>query len=165
MPLVVVDGHPDRPILAQQLPQHLQTRQHHAQPLAVLQVVVVVLERALGVVGRVNENALHAPTVERQQGLERRYAAVLGTHLGRAEADIQLAQAAALQAALVAKGLSPRPLAVAGAYEREAIRLHVFGRFEDLLVAAESHPAMLVYLDQAKRRRFFRLWRAALGLE
>ena len=34
-------------------------------------------------------------------------------------------------------------------YEREAIRPHVFGRFEDLLVAAESHPAMLVYLDQA----------------
>jgi iron(III) transport system substrate-binding protein len=26
-------------------------------------------------------------------------------------------------------------------------------------------PGVLVYLDQAKRRRFFRLWRAALGLE
>lgn len=37
---------------------------------------------------------------------------------------------------------------VVGAYEREAIRPHVFGHFADLLVAAESHPAMLHYLDQ-----------------
>jgi uncharacterized protein (DUF1800 family) len=36
---------------------------------------------------------------------------------------------------------------MAGAYEREAIRPHVLGRFVDLLVAAESHPAMLFYLD------------------
>lgn len=37
---------------------------------------------------------------------------------------------------------------VAGAYEREAIRPHAFGRFADMLVAAETHPAMLHYLDQ-----------------
>ncbi len=37
-----------------------------------------------------------------------------------------------------------------GQYEREAIRPHVFGRFEDLALAAESHPAMLLYLDQAQ---------------
>jgi len=36
---------------------------------------------------------------------------------------------------------------MAGTYEREAIRPHVFGRFEDMLVAAESHPAMLDFLD------------------
>lgn len=35
-------------------------------------------------------------------------------------------------------------------YEREAIRPHVFGRFADLAVAAEQHPAMLLYLDQAQ---------------
>ena len=35
-------------------------------------------------------------------------------------------------------------------YEREAIRPHVFGRFEDLVLAAEQHPAMLLYLDQAR---------------
>jgi uncharacterized protein (DUF1800 family) len=35
----------------------------------------------------------------------------------------------------------------AGPYEREAIRPHVLGRFGDMLQAAESHPAMLVYLD------------------
>jgi uncharacterized protein (DUF1800 family) len=34
------------------------------------------------------------------------------------------------------------------AYEREAIRPHVLGRFTDLLLAAEGHPAMLFYLDQ-----------------
>jgi uncharacterized protein (DUF1800 family) len=35
----------------------------------------------------------------------------------------------------------------AGAFEREAIRPHVFGRFSDLLLAVETHPAMLLYLD------------------
>lgn len=37
-----------------------------------------------------------------------------------------------------------------GQYEREAIRPHVFGKFEDLAQAAEQHPAMLLYLDQAQ---------------
>lgn len=37
-----------------------------------------------------------------------------------------------------------------GPFEREAIRPHVFGRFEDLLVASSTHPAMLTYLDQAQ---------------
>jgi uncharacterized protein (DUF1800 family) len=41
-----------------------------------------------------------------------------------------------------------RPLA--GAYEREAIRPHVLGRFHDMLLAAETHPAMLIYLDNAR---------------
>jgi uncharacterized protein (DUF1800 family) len=36
---------------------------------------------------------------------------------------------------------------MAGAYEREAIRPHVLGRFTDLVLAAEGHPAMLFYLD------------------
>ena len=36
---------------------------------------------------------------------------------------------------------------MAGGYEREAIRPHVLGRFGDMLLAAESHPAMLIYLD------------------
>ena len=39
---------------------------------------------------------------------------------------------------------------VADPFEREAIRPHVFGRFEDLLVASSTHPAMLMYLDQAQ---------------
>jgi len=40
--------------------------------------------------------------------------------------------------------------AMAGGYEREAIRAHVLGRFSDMLQAAESHPAMLYYLDNAQ---------------
>jgi uncharacterized protein (DUF1800 family) len=32
-------------------------------------------------------------------------------------------------------------------FERDAIRPHVFGRFEDLLLATARHPAMLFYLD------------------
>jgi uncharacterized protein (DUF1800 family) len=38
---------------------------------------------------------------------------------------------------------------MSGAYEREAIRPHVLGKFVDLALAAEGHPAMLFYLDQA----------------
>ena len=39
---------------------------------------------------------------------------------------------------------------LAGSYEADAIRPHVLGRFEDLLLAAVRHPAMLLYLDQAQ---------------
>ncbi|MGO9389848.1 DUF1800 domain-containing protein [Rhodoblastus sp.] len=45
----------------------------------------------------------------------------------------------------VAKGGPTR--AAAGAFEREAIRPNVLGRFSDMLLAVESHPAMLFYLD------------------
>lgn len=41
-------------------------------------------------------------------------------------------------------------VALAGLLEFEAIRPHIFGRFEDMLVAVEQHPAMLLYLDQAQ---------------
>jgi uncharacterized protein (DUF1800 family) len=37
--------------------------------------------------------------------------------------------------------------AAAGAFEREAIRPFVLGRFADMLLAVEHHPAMLFYLD------------------
>jgi uncharacterized protein (DUF1800 family) len=41
-----------------------------------------------------------------------------------------------------------QPLAaLAGLYELEAIRPHVTGNFYDLLLAAERHPAMILYLD------------------
>jgi uncharacterized protein (DUF1800 family) len=49
----------------------------------------------------------------------------------------------------VSAGKTPvRPLA--GAYEREVIRAHALGRFADLLMAVETHPAMLIYLDNAR---------------
>ncbi|EKS29425.1 DUF1800 domain-containing protein [Afipia felis] len=35
----------------------------------------------------------------------------------------------------------------AGSFEREVIRPHVLGRFSDMLLAVEQHPAMLFYLD------------------
>jgi uncharacterized protein (DUF1800 family) len=39
---------------------------------------------------------------------------------------------------------------LAGGYEADAIRPHVLGRFEDLLLAVVRHPGMLLYLDQAQ---------------
>lgn len=44
---------------------------------------------------------------------------------------------------------NPRVRALAGPFEVDAIRAHVTGNFQDLLFAAERHPAMLLYLSQA----------------
>ncbi len=41
-------------------------------------------------------------------------------------------------------------LGFAGLLEMEAIRPHVMGRFGDMLLSVERHPAMLFYLDQAQ---------------
>ena len=41
-------------------------------------------------------------------------------------------------------------LGFAGLLEMESIRPHVTGRFGDMLLAVERHPAMLFYLDQAQ---------------
>ena len=45
---------------------------------------------------------------------------------------------------------NPQVTAFAGAFERDAIRPHVLGRFSDMLLAVERHPAMLTYLNQAQ---------------
>ena len=44
-------------------------------------------------------------------------------------------------------GTEGRVRIVAGAFEREAIRPHLNGSFHDMLAAAESHPAMIFYLN------------------
>ncbi len=44
----------------------------------------------------------------------------------------------------------PFVAAVLGDYVRAAIRPHVTGRFEDMVLAVERHPAMLMYLDNAQ---------------
>ena len=44
----------------------------------------------------------------------------------------------------------PPLFTLAGTFEGEAIRPNVFGKFEDLLMAVEKHPAMLLYLDQVR---------------
>jgi uncharacterized protein (DUF1800 family) len=43
----------------------------------------------------------------------------------------------------------PTLAALAGLYERQVIRAHVFGRYEDMVLSSARHPAMLVYLDNA----------------
>ena len=43
----------------------------------------------------------------------------------------------------------PMP-AIAGLYENEAIRPNVSGKFADLLLAVEKHPAMILYLDNQR---------------
>jgi uncharacterized protein (DUF1800 family) len=44
----------------------------------------------------------------------------------------------------------PGVAGIAGAFEREAIRPHVTGRFADMPLAVAQHPAMLLYLDNAQ---------------
>ena len=43
-----------------------------------------------------------------------------------------------------------KTIGLAGTLEFEAIRPNLFGRFADLMLAVERHPAMLLYLDQAQ---------------
>ncbi|SFN76467.1 Uncharacterized conserved protein, DUF1800 family [Mesorhizobium sp. NFR06] len=47
----------------------------------------------------------------------------------------------------VSAAKAPVVRACAGAFEREAIRPFVLGRFADMLLAVEHHPAMLFFLD------------------
>ncbi|HXG81346.1 MAG TPA: DUF1800 domain-containing protein, partial [Sphingomicrobium sp.] len=42
----------------------------------------------------------------------------------------------------------PQVIGMAGLLEFEAIRPNLMGRFADMLIAVEQHPAMLMYLDQ-----------------
>jgi uncharacterized protein (DUF1800 family) len=41
-------------------------------------------------------------------------------------------------------------IGLSGLLEFEAIRPHMLGKFSDLLLAVEQHPAMLIFLDQAQ---------------
>jgi uncharacterized protein (DUF1800 family) len=41
-------------------------------------------------------------------------------------------------------------IGLAGTLEFEAIRPHILGRFENMLLAVTQHPAMMLYLDQAQ---------------
>ncbi|TAL53491.1 DUF1800 domain-containing protein [Pandoraea sp.] len=43
---------------------------------------------------------------------------------------------------------NPAVAGLAGSFETEAIRPHVLGRFEDMLLAVEQHPAMQIFLNQ-----------------
>ena len=46
-------------------------------------------------------------------------------------------------------GIRPVVRPIAGAFEREAIRPHLLGSFEDMVLAVVQHPAMGLYLDNA----------------
>lgn len=48
------------------------------------------------------------------------------------------------------RGGAPHANLMTAALVDEAIRPHLTGRFADMLFAAETHPAMLVYLDQVR---------------
>lgn len=50
----------------------------------------------------------------------------------------------------VSAAANPAVAALAGHYERTAIRPHVLGRYEEMLLASARHPAMLAYLDNAR---------------
>jgi uncharacterized protein (DUF1800 family) len=47
----------------------------------------------------------------------------------------------------VSTGAKIQVAPLAGSYERDVIRPHVLGRFEDMVMASATHPAMLTYLD------------------
>ncbi|WP_410219097.1 DUF1800 family protein [Paracoccus sp. (in: a-proteobacteria)] len=48
------------------------------------------------------------------------------------------------------RGGTPHTSMMTASLVDEAIRPHLSGRFADMIVAAETHPAMLIYLDQVR---------------
>ena len=74
-----------------------------------------------------------------------RFASALGTDIGFVE---RLVWFWSNHFCVSADKFQVRP--IAGAFEREAVRTHVLGRFGDMLLAVESHPAMLFYLDNER---------------
>ena len=53
IPLVIINANPKAAVLRQKPPQNLQSRADQLQPLAMLQVVIVVLKRGTGIIGRI----------------------------------------------------------------------------------------------------------------
>ncbi len=43
--------------------------------------------------------------------------------------------------------IKPETIALPPSFERDVVRAHAMGRFEDMLMASSQHPGMLIYLD------------------
>lgn len=101
-----------------------------------------------------------APLADRQQAEKALRADVVSTY--RAAVNARVASALVTPTPFVERLVhfwanhfavsteKPAVAVLAGAFEAEAIRPHVLGRFEDMLVAVERHPAMQVFLDQTR---------------
>ena len=104
-------------------------------------------------------NANAQPTEQDKMQEEEDRAANVGVKLVQNEAKVRIQAAVTAKIGFVERLVwfwsnhfcvsTDKSTSMSGAYEREAIRPHVLGRFVDLLTAAESHPAMLYYLDNA----------------
>ena len=71
MRFVIINRDPQRTIIRQQPPDDLQPVAHQGQPDRMLHPVVVMRERAAGVIRRINKHALHLPRKLRLQSLQR----------------------------------------------------------------------------------------------
>ena len=70
MAFVVVQRNPNTAVFRQQFMQEFQTRIHHRQPQAVLQIVIVMGKGRTRVVWRVDKDTFNAAGIKRQQGFQ-----------------------------------------------------------------------------------------------
>lgn len=110
--------------------------------LPALSELVVGTREALSAGGRDGKQAL-------DDALKREQAAAL-TAAARGDRPLRERLVAFWSNHLAISARDNKTAALAGAYERQAIRPRVTGRFEELLTAATQHPAMLVYLDNRR---------------
>ena len=82
--------------------------------------------------------------------LQREAAAVLDARVGTDRPFVERLVAFWSNHLCVSVAGEPLVGPLAGHYERQAIRPHVLGRFEDMVQASAGHPAMLVYLDNLR---------------
>ncbi len=80
---IIVNANPKTAFISQKPPQNLQAGPNQLEPLAVLQIVVVVLKRRAGVVGRVDVDALHLPGILALQCLQRQEVVPVDEHIFR----------------------------------------------------------------------------------
>ena len=110
------------------------------------QVALGDLQKALAA-GKIDRDELRIETRDlnnlRQDALQRRVARAVGAPAGFGE---RLVQFWSDHFTTVAQSAPQHPLAAA--FVDEAVRPHLNGRFADMLAAAETHPMMLVYLNQ-----------------
>ncbi len=82
MSFVVINGDPNATIVREKTSKEFKAWPHHCQPLTVLQIIVVVLERgAAGIVGWIDVDAFHAACVVGEECFQRLKVVTLNEHV------------------------------------------------------------------------------------
>ncbi|WP_233835429.1 DUF1800 domain-containing protein [Paraburkholderia sp. ZP32-5] len=156
---------------AELLQQRMQLQQHakqtagegtNASPRALNNAINSGLNASTNATANATTNAASQPIAQTAKQAERKALRVEVRDMYRASVNARVASALTTPTPFIERLVhfwanhfavsseKPGVAALAGSFEAEAIRPHVLGRFEDMLVAVERHPAMQLFLDQTR---------------